>query len=102
MKIVIPRKEAIAICCRAFKDYAINRGLSPDAEIKISRWYLQMNRNNMTFFGVSNGTDKQRETESGKGSGTSDPVFKDTEVRRPRGRPRKNREDDRQEIREGE
>lgn len=74
MKIVIPRKEVIAICCRALKDYAINRGMDPDKEIKVSRWYLQMNRNNMTFFGDYDDTDKQGKTEGGEGITTVDPV----------------------------
>lgn len=50
-RVVIPRQEAVNICCKALKEYAANKGLDPDKEILISRWYLQMNRNNMTFVG---------------------------------------------------
>lgn len=50
-RVVITRQEAVNVCCTALKAHAANKGLDPDKEIKVSRWYLQMNRNNMTFVG---------------------------------------------------
>ena len=50
-KVVISRQEAVNVCCAALKAHAASKGLYPDKEILISRWYLQMNRNNMTFIG---------------------------------------------------
>ncbi len=50
-KVVITRQEAVNVCCAALKTHAASKGLDPDKEILVSRWYLQMNRNNMTFIG---------------------------------------------------
>lgn len=50
-RVVITRQEAVNICCEALKAHAASKGLDPEKEIKVSRWYLQMNRNNMTFVG---------------------------------------------------
>jgi len=51
-RVVITRQEAVNVCCKALKAHAISKGLDPDREIKVSRWYLRMNRNNMTFVGT--------------------------------------------------
>lgn len=51
MKIDISRNDAADICCKAFRAYAISKGCDPNEEILVSRWYLQMNRNRMTFIG---------------------------------------------------
>ncbi len=50
-RVVITRQEAVNVCCAALKAHAASKGLDPEKEILISRWYLQMNRNNMTFVG---------------------------------------------------
>ena len=57
-RVVITRQEAVNVCCAALKAHAASKGLDPEKEILISRWYLQMNRNNMTFVG----TDKDEGT----------------------------------------
>lgn len=50
-RVVITRREAVDVCCKALKAHAVSKGLDPDKEILTSRWYLQMNRHNMTFIG---------------------------------------------------
>ena len=60
-RVVITRQEAVNVCCVALKAHAVSKGLDPDEEILISRWYLQMNRNNMTFIGTKVNGEKSGE-----------------------------------------
>ncbi len=60
-RVVITRQEAVDVCCVALKAHAISKGLDLDEEILVSRWYLQMNRNNMTFIGTKVNGEKSGE-----------------------------------------
>ena len=77
LRIEIRKQDAVDICCAAFKAYAISKGCDPNKEIKVSRWYLNMNRTKMTFIGVKNDTNKQGSTESDEGNGTGETVSED-------------------------
>lgn len=51
LKLRISQKEASEVCRKAIKEHAIKLGCDPDKEILVSRWYLRMTRNYMTFIG---------------------------------------------------